>query len=209
MLHKVLGVCRWALAMVVLSAVTAQGQLLGHLSTASVEEVGAKKVGGYLGLTGDFVSITGQFRYGIANSFDLGVKAAFVDFADGGGSSVAFNTDAKIQLLDVYLQDPVDLAIGPDLSYFRAHDVTHWYFGGFLVLSKEFTMDNGKPLSPYTRLGVRMHRSESDLGQADDLDMGFAGGLEYGVSGYTQIYGEVVIEDTGTGVYVGAGYQLP
>lgn len=209
MLRKYLGSSLWALLAAALSVPQAQGQLLGSLATASVEEVGAKKVGGYLGLTGDYVSLTGQFRYGVATSFDLGVKAAFVDFSDGGGSSVAFNTDAKIQLLDVYLQDPVDLSIGPDLTYFRAQDVTHWYFGGALILSKEFTMNNGRPLSPYTRVGVRMHRIETTAGDSDDLDMGFAGGLEYGVSGYTQIYGEVVIEDTGTGMYVGAQYQLP
>ena len=182
---------------------------MGSLSTASVEEVGAKKVGGFLGLTGDFVSLTGQFRYGVASSFDLGMKAAFVDFSDNGGSSVAFNADAKIQLLDVYLQDPVDLAIGPELTYFSIHDVSNWYFGGYLVLSKEFTLDNGRPLSPYTRLGVRMHRAESPMGSTDDLDMGFAGGVEYGISGYAQLYGEVVIEDSGTGLYVGAQYQLP
>jgi hypothetical protein len=209
MLRKFLSTTLWALAATVLSVPQVEAQLLGYLSTASVEEVGAKKVGGYLGLTGDFVSLMGQFRYGVANSFDLGVKAAFIDFADNGGSSVAFNTDAKIQLLDVFLQDPVDLAIGPELTYFKAHDITNWYFGGYLALSREYLMGNGKPLSPYARLGVRMHRAESPAGDSDDLDTGFAGGVEYGISGYTQIYGEVVIEDTGTGVYVGAAYQLP
>jgi hypothetical protein len=187
----------------------ADAQLLGQMSTASVEEVGARKLGGYVGLTGDFVSLTGQFRYGIASSFDMGAKAAFVDFNDNGGSSVAFNADAKIQLLDVFLHDPVDLSMGPDVTYFKASDVTNWYFGGFVMISKEFYLGNGKPLSPYARLGVRMHRLSSSLGDSDDLDAGFAGGVEYSISGYTQIYGEIVIEDVGTGMYVGAQYQLP
>jgi len=151
----------------------------------------------------------GQFRYGVAPSFDLGVKGAYVDFSEGGGSTAAFNGDAKIQLLDVYLQDPIDLSIGPELTYFRAHDVSNWYFGGYVALSKEFLLDNNRPLSPYVRLGARMHRLESPTGQDDEFDLGFSGGVEYGVSGYTQIYGEVVIEDTGSGLYVGAQYQLP
>lgn len=191
------------------STPTARAQLLGSLSTASVEEVGAKKVGGYLGLTGDFVSLLGQFRYGVAPSFDLGVKAAFVDFSNNGGSSVAFNADAKVQLLDVYLQDPVDLAIGPEITYFTLNDVSNWYFGGFIAVSKEWTLDNGRPLTPYSRVGLRMQRIEAPTGDADEFDVGFAGGVEYGISGYTQIYGEVIIEDSGTGMYVGAQYQLP
>jgi len=209
MWQRIYSVSLVALAVLAVTTSTAKGQLLGNLSTASVEEVGAKKVGGYLGLTGDYVSLTGQFRYGVASSFDLGVKAAYVDFSDGGGSSAAFNADAKIQLLDVYLEDPVDLALGPDLTYFRAQDVSHWYFGGYVILSKEFTLDNGRPLSPYTRLGVRMHRIESSVGEQDEFDLGFAGGLEYGFTGYAQAYGEVVIEDTGSGMYFGVQYQLP
>ena len=187
----------------------AGAQLLGGLSTASVEEVGAKKVGGYLGLTGDFVSLMGQFRYGVAPSFDLGVKTAFVDFSNGAGSSVAFNADAKIQLLDVYLQDPVDLALGPEITYFKFSDVSNWYFGGFISMSKEYTLDNGRPLTPYARVGLRMQRIETPTSDTDEFDVGFAGGVEYGISGYTQIYGEVIIEDSGTGMYVGAQYQLP
>jgi hypothetical protein len=198
-----------ALAALTFAVPQARAQILGALSTASVEEVGAKKVGAYLGITGDYVSLMGQFRYGVAPSFDLGVKGAYVDFSEGGGSTAAFNGDAKIQLLDVYLQDPVDLSIGPELTYFRAHDVSNWYFGGYVALSKEFTLDNTRPLTPYVRLGARMHRLESPTGKDDEFDLGFSGGVEYGISGYTQIYGEVVIEDTGSGMYVGAQYQLP
>ena len=122
---------------------------------------------------------------------------------------MAFNADAKIQILDVFLQDPVDLSLGPDVTYFRASDVTNWYFGGFLAISKEFYLGSGKPLSPYARLGVRMHRISTTAGDTDELDVGFAGGVEYAISGYTQLYGEIVIEDVGTGLYVGAQYQLP
>ena len=129
-----------ALAALAFVVPQARAQILGALSTASVEEVGAKKVGAYLGITGDYVSLMGQFRYGVAPSFDLGVKGAYVDFSEGGGSTAAFNGDAKIQLLDVYLQDPIDLSIGPELTYFRAHDVSNWYFGGYVALSKEFLL---------------------------------------------------------------------
>ena len=76
-------------------------------------------------------------------------------------------------------------------------------------MSKEYTLDNGRPLTPYGRVGLRMQRIETPTSDTDEFDVGFAGGVEYGISGYTQIYGEVIIEDTGTGMYVGAQYQLP
>jgi len=198
-----------ALPWIVLVAAPASAQLLGNMSTASVEEVGAQKIGGYVGITGDFVALTGQFRLGVASSLDLGGKLAYVDFNSPGGSSIALNADLKIQILDVYLQDPIDLSLGPDVTYFRESDVTNWYFGGFILLSKEYALASGKPLSPYARLGLRLHRAEFAGESTDEFDIGFAGGIEYGLSGYTSIFGELVIEDMGTGIYVGAQYQLP
>lgn len=203
------GIPALALPWIILTAAPASAQLLGAMSTAAVEEVGAQKVGGYVGITGDFVALTGQFRLGVASSLDMGVKAAYVDFNSPGGSSLALNADLKIQILDIYLQDPIDLSLGPDVTYFRASDVTNWYFGGFILVSREYALSNGKPLSPYARLGLRLHRAESAGTSTDDFDIGFAGGVEYGLSGYTSVFGEIVIEDMGTGFYVGAQYQLP
>jgi hypothetical protein len=188
---------------------SAEAQILGGLTSASVEEVGASKVGGYLGITGDFTGIMGQFRYGVASSFDLGAKIAYVDISDPAGSSFALSADGKIQLLDVFLQDPVDLALGPDVTFFKVHDVTNWYFGGFVILSKEFALSNGKPLTPYGRVGMRLHRSEFAGAATSDLDTGIMVGIEYGIGGYTALLGELMIEDTGTGIWAGVQYQLP
>jgi hypothetical protein len=188
---------------------TAEAQILGGLTTASVEEVGASKVGGYLGITGDFTSIMGQYRYGVASSFDLGAKIAYVDFSDPAGSSFALSAEGKIQLLDVFLKDPLDLALGPDVTFFKVHDVTNWYFGGFVVLSKEFPLSNGKPLTPYGRVGMRLHRAEYQGTSTSDFDSGIMVGIEYGMGGYTSLYGELMIEDTGTGIWGGVQYQLP
>jgi hypothetical protein len=186
-----------------------EAQILGGLTTASVEEVGASKVGGYLGITGDFTGIMGQFRYGVASSFDLGAKVAYVDFSDPAGSSLTLNAEGKIQLLDVYLHDPVDLALGPDVTFFKVHDVTNWYFGGFVIISKEFMLSNGKPLVPYGRVGMRLHRAEFAGEAQSDLDTGIMVGIEYGIGGYTMLIGELMIEDTGTGIWGGVQYQLP
>ena len=183
-------------------------QLLGGMATASVEEVGAQVAGGHVGITGDFVSLTGQFRFGVTSSFDMGAKAAFVDFEAPGISSLALNADGRIQILDVFLQDPLDLAFGPEVTYFRAAGVTNWFFGGFAVVSKEFTLSNGKPLAPYSRLGVRMHKIEVGSVSTSEMDTGVSFGTKYGISGYTSLWGEILIEDAGTGLYVGAQYQL-
>jgi len=185
-----------------------RAQVLGGTATAAVEEVGAKIVGGYVGITDDFVSLMGQVRYGVTSSFDLGAKAAFVDFEDPAGSSLALNADGRIQLLDVYLQDPVDVALGPEVTYFRSNGVTNWYFGGYLTMSKEFTLSNGQIMTPYGRVGLRFHRVESDFFDDDEFDAGISLGTKYGLTGYTSLWGEVTIEDVGTGVYLGAQYQL-
>jgi len=186
----------------------AAAQLLGGQATAAVEEVGAQIVGGHVGITGDFVSLVGQFRYGVTSSFDMGAKAAFVDFEAPGVSSLALNADGRIQILDVFLQDPVDVAFGPEVTYFRAEGVTNWFFGGYAVVSKEFMLSNGKPLAPYSRLGVRMQKTEVGTTSSSDLDTGVSFGAKYGISGYTSLWAEILIEDAGTGLYVGAQYQL-
>lgn len=183
-------------------------QLLGGMATASVEEVGAEVVGGHVGVTGDFVSLAGQFRYGVASSFDLGAKAAFVDWETPGNSSLALNADGRIQLLDVFLQDPLDVSFGPEVTYFRVAGVTNWFFGGYAVASKEFTLTNGKILAPFVRLGLRLHHAEYGTLSDNETDTGVSFGSKYGISGYTSLWGEVMIEDAGTGLYVGAQYQL-
>jgi hypothetical protein len=186
-----------------------QAQLLGAMATASVEEVGAQKIGGYVGVTGDYVSLSAVYRLGVASSFDFGFKAAFVDFSSPTGSSIAMNVDAKIQVLDVFLHDPVDVSIGPEVTFFKNQNITNWYLGGFISVSKEFALSNGKPLTPYGRVGLRTHRFESGLVSGDKFDTGLIGGMSYGVSGYTTLYGEIVLEDSGTGLHVGFQYQLP
>lgn len=183
-------------------------QLLGGQVTAAVEEVGARIVGGHAGITGDFVSLVGQFRYGVTSSFDMGAKVAYVDFETPGVSSLALNADGRIQILDVFLQDPVDVAFGPEVTYFRAEGITNWFFGGYVVVSKEFTLSNGKPMAPFSRLGVRMYKMEDGSGSSNELDAGVSFGAKYGVSGYTSLWAEILIEDAGTGLYVGAQYQL-
>ena len=202
------GVCTAVLLCAACWPGPASAQLLGALSTAAVEEVGAQKIGGFVGITDHFISLAGQVRYGVASSFDLGAKAAFIDFESGAGSSVGLNADGRIQILDVFLQDPVDLAVGPEVTYFQVNDVSNWFFGAYVAVSREFILDNGKGLTPYGRVGVRLHRVETDAGGEDDTNTGLVAGLEYAVAGYTSLWAEVMFEDAGTGVNVGFQYEL-
>jgi hypothetical protein len=185
-----------------------RAQLLGGLSTGAVETPGAQKIGGVVGITDDFVSLSGMARIGIASSFDLGAKVAYVDFKSPLGTSLGLNADAKIQILDVFLQDPFDLAVGPEMSYFRIADVTNWYFGAYVAGSKEFILTNGRGITPYARIGLRLHRAESDAAQENELNSGVGAGVAYEIAGYTSIWGELSIEDAGTGVFIGFLYEL-
>lgn len=197
-----------ALALVLALTLPAGAQLLGGLSTGAVETPGAQKIGGFVGITDEFVSFAGQVRLGIASSFDLGAKVAFVDFQAPLGSSLALNADGKFQILDVFLQDPFDLAVGPEVTYFRIDDITNWYFGAYVAASKEFILANGRGLTPYGRIGVRLHRVETDLYDDDKVNTGLGAGAAYEIAGYTSLWGEVTIEDAGTGVLFGFLYEL-
>jgi len=196
------------LTMVAALAPPATAQLLGGLSTAAVETAGAQKVGGTVGITDEFVSLGGLARIGIASSFDLGAKVAFVDFQAPLGSSLGLNADGKFQILDVFLQDPFDLAVGPEVTYFRVENVTNWYFGAYVAVSKEFILDNGRGLTPYGRVGLRLHRVESDTFDDDELNTGVGVGAAYEIAGYTSLWGELTIEDAGTGALFGFLYEL-
>ena len=208
MLQKVMRLLCLVPAVVLLTTAYASAQVHGGLSTASVEEVGAQVAGGYVGITDDYVSLLGQFRYGVTTSFDLGAKAAFIDFESPGGSSLSLNADGKVQILDVFLNDPIDLAIGPEVTFLRSNDVTVWYFGGFVTLSKELTLSQGHLLTPYGRVGLRIQRTEADPYSDSELDAGFMGGAKYALTGYTSLWGEIVIEDIGTGLFAGVQYQI-
>lgn len=201
-----LAVC--VLGLVLAQAPAAGAQLLGGLSAAAVETPGAQKIGGFVGITDDFVSLAGMARIGIASSFDLGAKVAFLDFKSPLGSSLGLNADGKIQILDVFLHDPFDLSVGPEVTYFRINDVTNWYFGAYVSGSKEFILDNGRGITPYGRIGMRLHRVESDLLSDNELNTGVGAGVAYEISGYTSIWGELTIEDAGTGVLFGFLYEL-
>lgn len=190
------------------TAVPARAQLLAGFTTAGVETPGARKVGGYIGITDNFTSLGGQVRYGIAPSFDLGAKVAYLDFQSPAGGSLGLNADGKIQVLDVFLHDPIDLAVGPEVTYFRSNEITNWYFGAYVAISKEYILSNGKGLTPYGRVGVRLHRFESDLDDYDKLNTGVGMGAEYAIAGYTSLWGEVTVEDAGTGAFVGFLYEL-
>jgi len=196
------------LCLVLAQAPAVHAQLLGGLSTAAVETPGAQKIGGFVGITDDFVSLAGMARIGIASSFDLGAKVAFIDFQAPLGSSLGLNADGKIQILDVFLHDPFDLAVGPEVTYFRINDVTNWYFGAYVSGSKEYILNNGRGLTPYGRIGLRLHRVESDAFHDNKLNTGVGAGVAYEISGYTSIWGELTIEDAGTGVLFGFLYEL-
>jgi hypothetical protein len=192
----------------VLPAAPASAQLLAGFSTAAVETPGVRKLGGYAGITDDFTTLGGQIRYGVASSFDLGAKVAYVDFQSPFGTSLGLNADGKIQILDVFLHDPVDLAVGPEATYFRSDGVTNWYFGAYVAISKEYILSNGRGLTPYGRVGLRLHRVETDAYNEDKLNSGLGLGAEYAIAGYTSLWGEATIEDAGTGVFLGFSYEL-
>ncbi|MDH4223396.1 MAG: hypothetical protein OEV55_07655, partial [candidate division Zixibacteria bacterium] len=113
-----------------------QAQFLGHLSTARTVPVGGYDLGGYFGVYEDAFAFFGQFRGGVAEYLDLGVKLGMIslDFAGEGSEGIILGGDFKYQLFDANLEKssggfPLDLSIGAGLEFFSVTDFNVFSFG--------------------------------------------------------------------------------
>jgi hypothetical protein len=174
---------------------SANAQFLGQLSTAQSPGPGNSFVGGYFGIYEDVFSFFGQYRYGFANYLDGAIKLGFINISGSDDhAGIVLGADLKYQLLDAVLGDPFDLAVGGGTEFTTVEDFTIFSLGGNLVGSYPFEMSNGKHISPYARLNLRMQREEN--GKSDtDFKAGLNLGTEVEVSQAWNIIGEFFIED--------------
>ena len=182
-----------------------QAQFLGHLSTGCTVPVGGYDLGGYFGVYEDAFAFFGQFRGGVAEYFDLGLKLGMIsyDFAGEGSEGIILGGDFKYQLFDAKEETPesfiIDLSIGAGLEFFSVTDFNVFSFGANFCGSKDFALSKGRLITPYARMNLRGQREHVEIGHADVTDTDFQAGLNPGVSlkvsSNVQILGELQFDD--------------
>jgi hypothetical protein len=182
--------------------ISAQAQFLGQLSTARTLPVGQYDLGGYFGVYEDAFTFFGQFRGGVADYFDLGLKLGLVSF-DPGGEGIILGGDFKYQLLDAKQKDPLDLSLGAGLEFSSVSDFNIFSFGANFCGSYDFALSKGRVISPYARLNLRSQREHVEGGPNwldhdftnTDFKVGINPGVSLKVSTYFQILGELQFDD--------------
>jgi hypothetical protein len=188
----------------------ASAQFLGQLTPAPTVKQGDGLLGAYLGVYEDAFSVFGQFRYGIARYFDLGLKGGMIKLDPGYGESntgLIMGGDVKYWFMEQQSGDPLDVSLGVGTEYFKISGYSVFSLGGNVIASHEIKYAQGKSVTPYGRLNVRWERqsfkSSKDWfrdwqeGDRTDSDIGVAMalGAELKLSAGLFLVGELEIDD--------------
>jgi len=189
-----------------LSVSVAQAQFTGQLSTARTLPSGRYDLGGYFGVYEDAFAFFGQFRGGVAQDFDMGLKLGVINEAasshfPGDNTGVLLGGDLKYQLLRAMSKDPFDLSIGLGLEFSAVSHYNIFSFGANFIGSYDFDLSGGRVISPYARLNLRGQREHLDLGfpfegyTDNDFHVGLNAGASLKVSNSLQILGELQFDE--------------
>lgn len=185
------------------SASAAQAQFTGQLSTARTLPIGKYDLGGYFGVYDGAFAFFGQFRGGVLQDFDLGMKLGVINIDPGSRTGMILGGDLKYQILDVRAKDPFDLSIGAGMEFFSVSDFNTFSFGANFIGSYDFDLSKGRVISPYGRLNLRGQREHTEFGHwwpeashtETDFHVGLNPGVSLKISDNLQIIGEFQFDD--------------
>jgi hypothetical protein len=198
---------------------TAGAQFLGQLSPAPTVKQGEALVGAYLGVYEDAFSIFGQFRYGIARYFDVGLKMGMINWSPGYGESNAGLTvggDLKYWFMEQVAGDPLDVSFATAAEYLNVPEFSIFSLGCNVIASYEIKYTEGKSVTPYGRLNIRWERQsfphkpqtgEKGLWRDDEMDVALTMGAELKISSDFNLIGELQIDDN-VGFVAGVSYFI-
>ena len=188
-------------------------QFLGQLNTAKTFQPGEFNLGGYLGVYENAISTFGQFRMGVIDYFDFGVKLGVLGFTgEKDNTGVILGGDLKYGVLDTEIDDPFDLSLGMVWEYSDVDYLKRFAMGGNFVISKGFVLESGNILSPYGRLNIRAERltKENRPGKSvsdTDLEIGATVGAILQVRGGWHFVGEFQLDEY-YGFLMGISYYI-
>jgi hypothetical protein len=186
------------------------GGAFGNLTTARTVGMGKGFWGIGVGVA-DATSFFGTFTYGMSESFDGRAKFGFVD--GGGDTEVTLGFDVKYQMLSHggASNNPFDMALGGLFEFADYGGVSYMQVGFLTTGSYPFAMSNGRFLSPYVRLNVRIEDVNYDgpggSGGGSDLELGINAGVQYELSKNVGLYGEFQL-DGNDGAFFGLDFNV-
>jgi hypothetical protein len=152
---------------------SSNSQFLGQLNTAKTFEPGEFNLGAYLGVYEEAISTFGQFRLGISECFDMGVKVGVLDFQSTDVRDevgIIIGGDLKYNLLNTEINNPFDLSLGLSWEHADVKNPSIFAGGVNMIISKGFVMESGNLLSPYGRLNLRAERKIYKLSGKERTD---------------------------------------
>lgn len=198
---------------------SASAQFLGQLSPAPTVKQGEALLGAYLGVYEDAFSVFGQFRYGIARYFDVGLKMGMIRWSPEYGESstgLTVGGEVKYWFMEQRAGDPLDASFAVATEYLDVSDFSIFSLGGNLVVSYEIGYEEGRSVTPYGRLNTRWQRkrfSDSPVPAQegpwsdDDLKVAVALGAEVKLASDLNLVGELEIDDN-VGFVAGVYYTI-
>ncbi len=197
---------------------SAHSQFLGQLETAPTLLRGNYSFGGYAGVYDDAFAIYGGFRSGIADYMDFGLKLGIVNYEYDNRddeSGILVGVDLKYRILETEIGDPLDLSMGGSMEISNVENCTRLALGGNMILSRDFCFNNGRLISPYGRLNLRMERKSWkhwyqwnwEKYHKTDLEMGLNLGVSLELTPNTFLVGELQMDEF-YGIIVGANFYI-
>lgn len=186
----------------------AAGSHFGSFSTARTLGMGHGAFGLGVGLA-DRTSFVGSFNYGLSRFTEGRIKLGLVDVDYGGDSeiklSVAADFKYQFMVMDKVSNSPLDMATGAFFEFIDYDGASLLQLGGHLIGSYPVLLSNGKVLSPYGRLNIRLERV-SNGGSDSDMQFGLNGGVAFELTKTINLYGEFQI-DGNDGIFLGIDFQ--
>ena len=188
----------------------AAGSHFGTFTTARTLGMGHGGFGLGVGIA-DRTSFVGSFNYGLSRFTEGRIKLGLVDVESAGDSEIklSFAADFKYQfmVMDKVSNSPLDMATGGFLEFIDYDGASLFQLGGQLIGSYPVLLSNGKTLSPYGRLNIRLERVSVDgFGSDSDMQFGLSGGVAFEMTKTINIYGEFQI-DGNDGLFLGIDFQ--
>lgn len=206
-----------AVVALLLFAASAHSQFLGQLETAPTLMRGDYSFGGYAGVYDDAFAIFAGFRSGIANYLDFGIRLGLLDYDRSywgdDESGIVVGADLKYRLLETGIGDPLDLSLGGGMEFSSVEHFDRLALGGNAIISKDFSFESGRALSPYGRLNLRMERKSWEThawheeNHDTDLEIGLCLGVSLELSSNTSLVGELQLDEF-DGLIVGMNFYI-
>jgi hypothetical protein len=190
---------------------TALAQFSGQLSTAETVIKGNSVGSGFVSVYEDGFGVVGQYRIGFGGYSDIGGKIGIIDYEKANVDQTGFfvGIDYKYQIMEVRIQDPIDLSLGGMFDFAHFEYFSLLSFGGYLAGSHPIEMRNGRHITPYGRLILRLDREDPDLGDSDtdfNIGLNFGGALE--LSSSTSAYAEFQLDNIQVAFFMGVSFGL-